>query len=48
MTGTTEIPHSLSEDILALLVAFAVLLFRQTGLLTGVGLLILIRHKACR
>ena len=51
MTGTTEIPHSLSEDIQALLVAplfvaFAVLLFRQAGLLTGgtVGLAFLIHY----
>ncbi|KAF0163870.1 MAG: hypothetical protein FD157_2833 [Rhodocyclaceae bacterium] len=51
MTPTTEIPHSLSEDIQALLVAplfvaFAVLLFRQAGLLTGgtVGLAFLIHY----
>jgi uncharacterized membrane-anchored protein YitT (DUF2179 family) len=51
MTGTTEIPHSLSEDIQALLVAplfvaFAVLLFRQAGLLTGgtVGIAFLIHY----
>ena len=51
MTRTTEIPHSLSEDIQALLiaplfVAFAVLLFRQAGLLTGgtVGLAFLIHY----
>jgi uncharacterized membrane-anchored protein YitT (DUF2179 family) len=53
MTGTTEIPHSLSEDIQALLVAplfvaFAVLLFRQAGLLTGgtVGLAFLIHYAS--
>ena len=51
MTGKTEIPHSLSEDIQALLVApllvaFAVLLFRQAGLLTGgtVGIAFLIHY----
>ena len=53
MTGTTEIPHSLSEDIQALLVAplfvaFAVMLFRQAGLLTGgtVGLAFLIHYAS--
>jgi uncharacterized membrane-anchored protein YitT (DUF2179 family) len=53
MTSTPEIPHSLSEDIQALLVApllvgFAVLLFRQAGLLTGgtVGLAFLIHYAA--
>jgi uncharacterized membrane-anchored protein YitT (DUF2179 family) len=53
MTGTTEIPHSLSEDVQALLVAplfvaFAVLLFRQAGLLTGgtVGLAFLIHYAS--
>jgi uncharacterized membrane-anchored protein YitT (DUF2179 family) len=53
MTGTTEIPHSLSEDIQALLVApllvaFAVLLFRQSGLLTGgtVGIAFLIHYAS--
>jgi len=53
MTGTTEIPHSLSEDIQALLVAplfvaFAVLLFRQAGLLTGgtVGLAFLVHYAS--
>jgi uncharacterized membrane-anchored protein YitT (DUF2179 family) len=53
MTPTTEIPHSLSEDIQALLVAplfvaFAVLLFRQAGLLTGgtVGLAFLIHYAS--
>ena len=53
MTRTTEIPHSLSEDIQALLiaplfVAFAVLLFRQAGLLTGgtVGLAFLIHYAS--
>jgi uncharacterized membrane-anchored protein YitT (DUF2179 family) len=53
MPGTTEIPHSLSEDIQALLVAplfvaFAVLLFRQAGLLTGgtVGLAFLIHYAS--
>lgn len=53
MAGPTEIPHSLSEDIQALLVAplfvaFAVLLFRQAGLLTGgtVGLAFLIHYAS--
>ncbi len=53
MTDTTEIPHSLSEDIQALLVAplfvaFAVLLFRQAGLLTGgtVGLAFLVHYAS--
>ncbi|MDK9703415.1 MAG: YitT family protein [Sulfuritalea sp.] len=53
MTPVTEIPHSLWEDIQALLVAplfvaFAVLLFRQAGLLTGgtVGLAFLIHYAA--
>ena len=53
MTPATEIPHSLSEDIQALLVAplfvaFAVLLFRHAGLLTGgtVGLAFLIHYAA--
>jgi uncharacterized membrane-anchored protein YitT (DUF2179 family) len=53
MTPTTEIPHSLSEDIQALLiaplfVAFAVLLFQQAGLLTGgtVGLAFLIHYAS--
>lgn len=53
MTPTSEIPHSLSEDIQALLVAplfvaFSVLLFRQAGLLTGgtVGLAFLIHYAA--
>jgi uncharacterized membrane-anchored protein YitT (DUF2179 family) len=53
MTGTNEIPHSLSEDIQALLVAplfvaFAVLLFRQAGLLTGgtVGLAFLVHYAS--
>ncbi len=53
MPGTTEIPHSLSEDVQALLVAplfvaFAVLLFRQAGLLTGgtVGLAFLIHYAS--
>ncbi|MCE9570542.1 MAG: YitT family protein, partial [Rhodocyclales bacterium] len=51
MSGATEIPHTLAEDIQALLVApllvgFAVLLFRQAGLLTGgtVGLAFLIHY----
>ncbi|MCK9380637.1 MAG: YitT family protein [Sulfuritalea sp.] len=53
MTPTAEIPHSLSEDIQALLiaplfVAFAVLLFRQAGLLTGgtVGIAFLIHYAS--
>lgn len=51
--STTEIPHSLAEDIQALLVAplfvaFAVLLFKQAGLLTGgsVGLAFLIHYAS--
>ena len=53
MAANTEIPHSLSEDIQALLVAplfvaFAVMLFRQAGLLTGgtVGLAFLIHYAS--
>ena len=53
MNSATKIPHSLSEDIQALLVApllvgFAVLLFRQAGLLTGgtVGLAFLIHYAS--
>ncbi|MCF8151482.1 MAG: YitT family protein [Burkholderiaceae bacterium] len=52
-TGSTEIPHSLAEDVQALLVApllvaFAVLLFKQAGLLTGgsVGLAFLIHYAS--
>lgn len=53
MTRPPEIRHSLSEDIQALLiaplfVAFAVLLFRQAGLLTGgtVGVAFLIHYAS--
>lgn len=53
MTRPPEIRHSLSEDIQALLiaplfVAFAVLLFRQAGLLTGgtVGIAFLIHYSS--
>ena len=53
MSSSKETPHSLSEDIQALLVApllaaFAVLLFRQAGLLTGgtVGLAFLIHYAS--
>lgn len=51
MASASEVPHTLAEDIQALLiaplfVAFAVLLFRQAGLLTGgsVGLAFLIHY----